>query len=237
MPETDITRSKRILKATEDSVKSFFSAFDTVRQVESRPVRRAPTDAEQDLVRAGLVFAAAGLDASIKQLVRDSIRQLAQSDHEVQREFLTYVERQVRGPGDEVDNAGRHKFLAHVLSADSPRKQLIEDYIVHLTGDSLQSADQLFKVVTALGLNPQDMPTQKADLQNIFDVRNKIVHGLDVSFPGKRGRRNRNPRTKIELEDYSNNLIAVSKYLIKAVEDKIAGRSESGSQIQNIESE
>ena len=220
MPGIDITRSKRILKATEDSVKSFFSAFDKVRQVKSRPERRAPTDAEQDLVRAGLVFAAAGLDSILKQLVRDCMHHLAQSDEAAQQEFLTYVASELRGQSDQPDSRGRYEFLARVLSSDSPRKQLIEEYIVHLTGTSLQSADQVFKVVKALGLDPQKLPAQKKDLNEIFEVRNKIIHELDVKFTGQRGRGGRNSRAKANLEEYSNKLILVGKSLIEAVDQK-----------------
>ena len=60
-------RSRTVLKHTKASVDSFFSAYSTVRQ-ERGAGQRAPTNTEQDLTRAALVFAAAGLDSAIRNL-------------------------------------------------------------------------------------------------------------------------------------------------------------------------
>src|SRR5262245_15398576 len=69
---------------------------------ESRRTRRergggALTDAEQDLLRAMLVFAAAGLDSLLKRLIRDALGSLAERDADVQRELEAFVSRRIRG--------------------------------------------------------------------------------------------------------------------------------------------
>jgi hypothetical protein len=148
------------------------------------------------------------------------LRDLAVSDSAVQREFQTYAERQLRGDSEAPEPIGGYRFLA-----PSPQDRLIEEYIEALTGTSLQSADQLFKAAKALGLNPYDLPAQKEDLEKIFDVRNKIIHELDVKFGAQVGWRKRNSRTRPILEDYSNKRIQVSKHMIEAVEKKLAGSS------------
>jgi hypothetical protein len=196
-----------------------------VRRASGSSLQRAPTDEEQDLLRAALVFSAAGLDSTVKQLIRSCLRDLAVSDSAVQREFQTYAERQLRGDSEAPEPIGGYRFLARLLVAPSPQDRLIEEYIEALTGTSLQSADQLFKAAKALGLNPYDLPAQKEDLEKIFDVRNKIIHELDVKFGAQVGWRKRNSRTRPILEDYSNKRIQVSKHMIEAVEKKLAGSS------------
>src|SRR5438093_6910832 len=92
----------------------------------SRTARRATggalTDAEQDLLRAMLVFAAAGLDSLVKQLIRDALRPLAGKDSAVRAELETFVTRQMRADlsADESDAASGRKFLARVMVAATP---------------------------------------------------------------------------------------------------------------------
>jgi hypothetical protein len=224
-PPEQTSRARTVLEHTESSAKNFIAAFDTVRGASGSSLRRAPTDEEQDLLRAALVFSAAGLDSTVKQLIRSCLRDLTVSDSAVQRGFQTYAERQLRGDSDVSEPVGGHRFLARLLVAPSPQDRLIEEYIEALTGTSLQSADQLFKVARALGVNPHNLPVQKEDLEKIFDVRNKIIHELDVKFGARVGQRRRNSRTRGILEDYSSKLIQVSKHMIEAVENKLTGPS------------
>ena len=100
-PPAETERARKVLAQARDSVKGFLKAFDTVRR--ARNAKGNPTDEEQDLLRASLVFAAAGLDSVAKELIKGSIRTLAGSDSDVQRELETFVRRQIRG--DEIGRA------------------------------------------------------------------------------------------------------------------------------------
>lgn len=60
-----------ILKYAHDTAESMILAFDGVRK--ARNAKGTPTDEEQDLFRAMLIFASAGLDSMTKQLIRDSL--------------------------------------------------------------------------------------------------------------------------------------------------------------------
>ena len=118
-PPDETVRAHKVLDQARDSVGGFLRAFDTVRQ--TRGARGNPTDEEQDLLRAALVFAAAGLDSVTKELIKGSIRELAASDPDVQTELETFVQRQLRGDTDEPDAVGGTRFLAKILVAGSPQ--------------------------------------------------------------------------------------------------------------------
>ena len=60
-----------ILTNAHESSSSFLDIFNTTRQ--ARRARGTPTDEEQDLLRAMLLFAASGLDSMVKQLIRDAL--------------------------------------------------------------------------------------------------------------------------------------------------------------------
>jgi hypothetical protein len=196
--------------------------LDTVRQTR-KATRGALTDEEQDLLRATLVFAAAGLDSTLKELIRGSIRSLAAADPDVQAELEIFVQRQLRGDVDEPDTAAGHKFLSKVLVASSPQERLIDEYVTELTGTSLQSAQQLMKATKALGLDPKQMGIDPKKLQTIFGVRNKIIHELDVNLAKTSARRSRNSRRRDDMEGWSTRLLEIAKALVAGVEGKLKG--------------
>lgn len=94
--ETD--RAEIVLKQAKLSIKHFRSAFDTVRK--ARKASGPPTAGEQDLIRASLTFAAAGLDSVIKELIKGSIKSLAEKDTDVQKGLEEYARRQLRDDSD-----------------------------------------------------------------------------------------------------------------------------------------
>ncbi|MFC1895153.1 hypothetical protein ACFL0Q_00610 [Thermodesulfobacteriota bacterium] len=178
-----------ILQYAHDSARALLQALRTVRS--QRQARRGVlTDEEQDLLRAMLVMAASGLDSVVKQLIRDALPILCRGDSRVLSRFQTYVARQVRGDAEGHVTNDVSKLLARVLTADSPQAALIESYVYALTGSSLQSVDELFKVASALDV-PQNV-IAKDTLVSIFEARNDIIHELDIDFDApRRNRRNR----------------------------------------------
>lgn len=215
--ETD--RAEIVLKQAKLSIKHFRAAFDTVRK--ERKASGPPTAGEQDLIRASLTFAAAGLDSVIKELIKGSIKSLAEKDTDVQKGLEEYARRQLRNDTDGSFAKNSANFIAKILVSSSPYEQLIENYTLHLTGSSLQSVDQLFKASSALGIKVDIVNKKGKELREIFEVRNKIIHELDVRFDIKTGQKARNSRTKKDLNEMSNLLLNVADNYINAVNKKI----------------
>ena len=211
--ETD--NAKLVVGHAKDSVTGFSNAFDAVRQHRNAGAG-APTDEEQDLARAAVVFAAAGLDSCIKHLIKDSINTLADFDPKVKEQLNKFVRKLIDGESND--------RIASALLADSPRTDLIDSYIYELTGSSLQSFEELAKAAGALGINVQPLVDNKTDLVRIFKMRNQIIHELDVNFDGGRRQRQRNSRVKNDLVTDSNLLMQVADGFIERVDHKLESR-------------
>jgi len=218
MAAEDLTsKAKTVIVHARDAVETFLTAFETIYAQQGRG---RPGHAEQDQLRAALVFAAAGLDSTLKELIRGTVRDLATFDSAVRKELETFVSRQIRGEGDDLEANYGSKFLAKILVSDTPLQGIIEEYVLELTGASLQSADQVFKTLRALGLNPSEIAGQMAHLKKIFSIRNQIIHELDVNLRAQQGRRNRNDRARDEMTEYAELLLNIAERTIQAVEVK-----------------
>lgn len=212
MPDFDETyKARKVVNHARDSVKGFLDAFTAVRA--HRNATGAPTDEDQDLARAALVFAAAGLDSCVKHLIKDSIHSLASFDPKVGELLEKFVRKLI-----ETNSTER---IAVSLLAESPRQSLVDSYIYELTGSSLQSFDELAKAAGALGIKVETLFKKKKELAEIFSVRNKIIHELDVRFEAKAGQRERNSRTKTQFSKDAELLLSIADSYIEAVEEKL----------------
>ena len=197
---------------------SLLQAFELARKNRGKS-RGGTTDQEQDILRAMLVMACAGLDAGLKQVIKDALPFLVKVNAGAQTGLETFVERQIRG--EETDFGSNAKYLAKVLASSSPYTRVIDSYINALTGDSLQSADQLFKVATALGLDPNALGLDKKLLRPIFVARNQIIHELDIDLDGER--RTRIIRGIDEMIEWTDRILELTKQIIETV-DKMMPR-------------
>ena len=216
----ELKRAKLALVHTKSSVENFYGSFEAVRK--ARKAKGAPTDGEQDLVRAAVVFAAGGLDIVVKELIRGALRPLAAADSDVQQEFEKFAQRQLRTDSLTESKYDPTKFLAKILVSNSPYVTLIENYIYELTGSSLQSTDELFKAAAALDIEHGFLRSGKKELTSAFAARNNIIHELDVDFDsGGIGKRQRRARTRTGLQEHADLLIKTSDDFVKAVEKKL----------------
>ena len=220
MTKSPIEHAQIVLDHAKSSVANFFTAFDTIRSNRGTGLGR-PNNEEQDILRSALVFAAAGLDSLLKQLIGDALPALAKLDTSVQQEFETFVQRQLRGDEEKNEGPMGHKFLARVLASDKPHERLLKDYVFNLTGSSLQSTDQLFKTSKALGIDPKILKDKKEKLEKIFEARNKIIHELDINFGGRQGQRHRTSRNRSDLQDYTKILLDLGEEMLKNVGEKL----------------
>ncbi|MEY9850652.1 hypothetical protein ABH923_000330 [Leifsonia sp. EB41] len=144
-----------------------------------------------DLLRAAYVFAGAGLDSTLKQLIRETLPHLVDRKEGARGAFLKFTQRWI------LDEAHQ----AEALIATDSRQHLIERYIYQLTGSSLQSRDEVKKVGGALGLSSRPLIAAIDQLQPLFDARNDIVHELDLRDPKRHGDRRRTMRAITRTED------------------------------------
>lgn len=214
-----LAKAKLILRYARDSAKSLLDACDSSRAARSA-TGGATTHAEQDLLRAMVVFAASGLDSLLKYLIRDSLADLARRDRAVQKELEKFVERQLlkSSATGALDSVGGMKFLSRIVASPHPHEHLIEEYIQILTGTSLQSQDQLHRAASALGLSRAEAGLDRGNLVEIFEARNQIIHELDIRLAGNRARRTRGRDSMVE---YSNELLCIGEKFINAVEQKL----------------
>ena len=158
----------------------------------------SPTDAQQDTLRAMLVFACAGLDSAIKQLVRDALQPVIDHNSGAAANFTESVKRRLP------DIEKSRDLLASVLTAFNPRRALVERVTSDLIADSLQSFVQLSKVAAAFNVKTLDI-ANPVHLKEAFQVRNQIIHEMDINFQATRSRRQRKQadmehHTKVVLE-------------------------------------
>lgn len=202
-----------ILERTHDSADALLKAYELAWASRGGP-RGMSTDDEQDLLRVMLVMAASGLDSMLKQLIRDTLPSLVAVNERVRDGLEKFATRSIRGEVDVPDSLGGTKFLARVLASAQPQRQVIEEYIRDLTGGSLQSAAELSRIAAALGLS--ETKVDHTILKPIFDIRNKIIHELDINLDGDR--RKRNLRGRDAMMKATNRLLEVGEQILSEVD-------------------
>jgi hypothetical protein len=199
-----------MLTKAHEAATAFRQAF------EGRPRRGNTTDAEQDLLRAMLVFAGAGLDAMVKEMIRQALP-IAIERSKASPAFESFIKRRCEGVGP-VD----HKFLASVLANPNPRQFLIAAWIADLTGGSLQSVEALAIAASAFDVKFSDIVPNRAEedlLKRAFKARNQIVHEMDLDFTANRARRQRRIAESLEL---TQQVFTTAERVLLAVEAKLA---------------
>jgi len=215
------TKACTILAYAHESCSAILGAYTLVKQ-QRAATRGMTTDQEQDLLRAMLVMAAAGLDGMLKQLIRDTIKRLVPLDPGVKEGFETFVARQIGTDAESFKKRSGAEFLARVLTAPTPADELIELYIEKLTGPSLQSANELFNAANALGVAPHTVGIDKKNIQPIIDLRNKIIHEFDMNLSGQQ--RKRNLRKQKDMVANVDELFKIGQGLLQAVSGKLSER-------------
>jgi hypothetical protein len=123
--------AQRFLASAYDSVEAVLQTLKTVRELRrqetGRRLRRL-TSPEEDLLRAAIVFTAAGLDATLKQLIRDTLPALLETSRQAHDKFESFAADKL-GTAEVADT----KMMARYLTSPDPRSRLIEDYVYDLT--------------------------------------------------------------------------------------------------------
>jgi len=223
-PKHDATqKAYLILKYANDSAESLLNAFDEVRK--ARGAFGTPTNKEQDLLRAMVVFAGAGMDSMTKQLIRDAlpvmVTTLSPARESIEPLLARHLGRGSIETSPEGAGALDPKRLARVLLADNPRVGLAALIIDDLTAGSLQSVEELLRAIAYFGLKPEHLQTERTTLKRIFDCRNEIIHEMDVDF--EQPNRNRYPRRKSDMVEFASVLLGVSSRVLNGVDKQLIG--------------
>lgn len=212
--------AQRFLASTYDSVEAVFLTLQTIRNVRrtrgENVTGRLPGP-EEDLLRAAIVFAAAGMDATLKRLVADSLPTLLRGRADVQTKFEDFVRSRLT-----LETAPA--TLARYLIAPVPRDLIISDYVSSLTGESLQSVEQLHKVAGALGLNDRDLRQEIGQLKPLFVARNEISHELDLLHTQRQGDRSRRTRRIRDTDNLVHLGINLTQKIVNGVAGALGGR-------------
>jgi len=201
-----------ILERSYESAEAFFSAFETVRK--ARKAKGTATDHEQDLIRAALMFAAAGIDSMVKHLVRETLHTVVSTDKGAHAGFTKFVEGRL-----ERAKSLDFRFLAEAITASQPAEHLKHEYMRELTASSLQSKDQLLKVAAAFAIPANEITDDVSELKAVFDARNQIAHEMDILFgQTNRGRRQRKTAT---MRKYTSLVLTTAVNFYSAVSTRL----------------
>jgi hypothetical protein len=209
--------AQRFLASAYDSVDAVLETLETMRGVrrQQAPGGRIPgrlTSQEEDLLRAAIVFTGAGLDATMKQLIRDTLATLLEKSTQAHDKFETFTAQRL-GAAEMAES----KTVARYLVAADPRGRLIEDYVYELTGSSLQSAEQVGNTAGALGIDDPELRRRVGELKELFTARNEVSHELDLQRPEQPGDRTRRTRSIGRTKDLCQEGLEVAQLLVNAV--------------------
>ncbi len=199
-----------ILSRAHDSTQSFLVLFQRSRKRKAGTT----TDEEADLLRAMVLFSSAGLDAVVKQLVRDALPAVIECNPGSAESLRSYVKRRLRRGGElDVD------LVSRIVLDRSPRNVVITDLVGELTGGSLQSKDEMLKVAAMFDIPSTDLWKDLGALDELFRVRNQIAHEMDVNLQvAGRKRRSRRFDDMIRL---TNTALQISAAFLNHVDAKL----------------
>ena len=206
-----------VYKHSVESANALWAAYDLARVSRGKP-RGITTDQEQDILRAMLIAAASGLDATLKQLLRECLPTLLSRTAELTQAFEKFTQRHLQGGELDVSSVSA-KVLAKLLVAKDPQKQLVEHYVYELTGDSLQSTDQLHKACAALGVDSKPIFGELKSLKAIFDARNQMIHELDMNLGS--ANRKRRVRSQADMKSFTERLLSISGSIVREVNGRV----------------
>ena len=210
----ELREACRRLVAAHQAVQALFDNLTELREAKKDEGAKLARlgHAESDLLRAGIVFAAAGLEASIKQVVQHALHPIVKRHEPARKRRGDYVSK----PVDESPGAVKAALAGKDIEAALDRH-----YIESFTTASLQSERALKKVRDALGISATGAFTNAhlGALRTFFDVRNQIAHELDLKPSAGVGDSTRRTRTLGQSLAYCDDALALAAAYILAAED------------------
>ncbi len=209
---SDLGNAHIILTGAYDAASHFLELFEGTRQ--DRGARGTPTNKEQDLLRAMLVFACAGLDSMLKQIVRDALELTIERNPKANANFKTFVTVQLSK-----QSSPDSKLLSEILTSGNPRSMLIGHLVNDLTSRSLQSKDQVLRAASFFDIPTGEVIDDIKGLDKIFRCRNEISHEMDIDFA--QPNRNRRPRSRDDMTANTKAILQVAGKILKAADKRL----------------
>jgi hypothetical protein len=221
--DSPVQVAQRYLASAYDSVASLVEETYPALRAQREAGRGRLTHAEQDLFRAAVVFAGAGVDSVLKQALRSCIPIQIERSDPARAKYVEFVVSHVQ-EGETVSA----RQIAKLLVTANPEQTLRDAYIQSLTGSSLQSKTQVTASLAALGLQDQrELFKDSQSLDPLFKARNQIAHEMDMTPTAAKGRgkRTRHERT---LDAYLNMCHTGLNYcqrVLNCLEAELAGKN------------
>ncbi|MCK9588149.1 MAG: hypothetical protein M0Q93_02165 [Terrimicrobiaceae bacterium] len=197
-----------IILRTVESVNNFNLLYKAGRLGSKGP----STHEQQDLYRAMLIFACAGLDVLLKQLIKTKISDIISADKKGANEkFKEYVKSSInlKDPNKLLNT------IALALVDQNPKEILMSEYIKYLTRDSLQAKEKIITIILASGFSDKFLSKERLNsLKDVFEVRNQIIHEMDINIldnlSKNKGYRKRRQRKAAQIEKYTKIILDLS---------------------------
>ena len=206
--------AQQVLITAHETCLSFLKSFIQIR--DDRKAKGTPTDLEQDLLRAMIVFASSGLDAVIKQLVNDALPTVIGKnggENGASANFSSFVEKKISN-----DPKLANRLISSSITSINSRDWIMKWFVSRLLDDSLQSKDQVLQIASYFDIPSAKLTNSLKSLSEVFSIRNLIIHEMDVDLKGKN--RKRNPRKRDDVIKNVNLLFEVAENFLAEVHNK-----------------
>lgn len=190
--------------------------FDNIEQLRQgrksagRKIQGRLPGNEEDLLRAAILFSGAGMDAALKRLIEDALPSIVEISTAAHNKLEVFLVARIKG------EFAPSRLAKYILSP-SPRSAAIDDYIWTLTGESLQSVEQVDKVAAALGLNDSELRQDIRGLKPLFHARNQISHELDLQQTQRQGDKSRVARRMADTAQLAHSGLNVAQKMLNGV--------------------
>jgi hypothetical protein len=202
----------RVLLSAHQTCASFINLFDA--SVKKKKSGNGLTEQRQDLLRAMLVFASSGLDATIKELINDALPIVVDANKAKNGAavfFASYVKKHLLR-----DERSAAELIAQALTSASPREDIMLWFQKQLSSESMQSKDQVFMTAAYFDIPTSDLCNDVKGLADVFRVRNVIIHQADVDF--NLALRKRTPRERNAIVSATNLLLETAEKFLHEVD-------------------
>lgn len=155
----EVEDAVKFLEAAQRSCENALTAAKVMRALRRKAEGKKSvgqlSDSDQDLLRTGILFAGAGLDSTLKQLVRDALDEVTRRSPVAEERLRDFAATAFQHRDLGVDT----QVLATMFISDhpSPRAVLLDLYKSELLSGSLQSCEKVNEICRALGLDDREL--------------------------------------------------------------------------------
>ena len=163
---------------------SAYASASSFAHIYKDRVSGEPTDEDEDLLRAMLLFAGSGLDAMVKQLIADALPGVIEQNEGAREQLRVFLARRLRS------DEQRSELLATMLVSPEPAS-LYSPLVNELRAGSLQSSEALLRAGAYFDIATKELTSNIDALDRVFAIRNQVAHEMDCDFSQPSGHRRR----------------------------------------------